>query len=76
MPSSEEERDFLALLADVLEEASVAPGDDFRNARLWGSLTAFALKVSIAQKYARDLELREICACSSASELFGKVRGK
>ena len=76
MPSSEEEREFLALLADVLEEESVAPGDDFRNTRLWGSLTAFALKVSIAQKYARDLELREICACSSASELFGKVRGK
>ncbi|MBR4894041.1 MAG: hypothetical protein IKZ36_02445 [Kiritimatiellae bacterium] len=49
--------EFYAVLADVLEVASIAPEDDYRTTPLWGSLTCFALKVTIAQRFGKDILL-------------------
>lgn len=74
---SEAERraDFLAMLADVLETPNLAYGDDIRRTRLWGSLTAFAVKVTVAQRCGRDLALGEIARCATAEELYAKTFG-
>ena len=73
MDIGQSEQTFLAMLADVLEVASVSPEEDYRRAPLWGSLTAFSLKVTLQQKYGRALSLSELDSCSSAAELMGKV---
>ena len=57
------------MLADALEVPSVAPDDDYRTLPLWGSLTAFMLKISIAHKYMREMSLRQLGAFSSARAL-------
>jgi len=67
------ESGFLAMLADVLEVPAIAPGDDYRTTHLWGSLTAFALKVTVSQRYGRDLTLGEICGFPNAGELMERV---
>jgi len=70
---NDREAEFLAMLADVLEVPSIAPEDDYRRMHLWGSLTAFALKVTVAQRYGRDLKLGEICEFPNAGELMRRV---
>jgi len=67
------ESEFLAMLADVLEVPAITSEDDYRNTHLWGSLTAFALKVTVAQRYGCDLTLGEICGFSNAGELMERV---
>jgi len=54
--------DFLRRLAEVLEVPEVRAEDDFRGFDMWDSLTAFAIRVLIEQRYglkaartARDL---------------------
>ncbi len=64
---------FLQDLAGVLEVASIGAGEDFHAVPLWGSLTAFALKVMLSQRYAAALTLKEIDSCASAGELMDKV---
>ena len=45
--SGDREREFLSCLAEILEEDSISPGDDYRETPMWGSLTAFALKLDM-----------------------------
>lgn len=70
---TEKEQEFIAQLADVLEVAALAPGDDYRKTHLWGSLTAFALKVTLQQKYGVSLTLKELDGFASVADLMGRV---
>ena len=45
------EQEFLERAAGILEVPSVAPETDFRAGPLWDSLTAFALRVMIHQRF-------------------------
>ena len=65
--------EFYAVLADVLEVASIAPEDDYRTTPLWGSLTCFALKVTIAQRFGKDILLKDLHSFASASALAERV---
>ena len=67
--------EFCAVLADVLEVASIAPEDDYRTTPLWGSLTCFALKVTIAQRFGVDIPLKELNSFDSALALEKRVFG-
>ena len=67
--------EFYAVLADVLEVASIAPEDDYRTTPLWGSLTCFALKVTIAQRFGKDILLKDLDSFASASALAERVCG-
>ena len=73
----DEERvqEFLAGLADVLEVPSIGPGDDYRQTPLWGSLTAFALKVMLQQRFGCALTLKELDAQPTAGDLMARVLG-
>lgn len=64
---------FLAALADVLEVADIAEDEDFRRTPLWGSLTCFALKVMIAQRFGKDLSVAEIAETDSAGALMERT---
>ena len=67
--------EFLGVLAGVLEVASVSPADDYRKTPLWGSLTAFALKVTLAQRYGRDFSMEELKSFASVGELMRRALG-
>ena len=68
-------REFLAQLADVLEVASIAPDADYRETPLWGSLTAFALKVMISQRGGREVARRDLAGFATAGALMERVLG-
>ncbi len=70
---TDREQEFMSILADALEVPALAPEEDYRTTRLWGSLTAFSLKVSIQQKYGRSITLGELGECASAAELMARV---
>ena len=62
--------ELIKLVSDVCESPRLlAAGDDYRQTDLWGSLTAFALKVSIQNKYHVSVGLKEPSSCSSVEEL-------
>ena len=65
--------EFMSAIADVLETPGIAPGDDYRHTRLWGSLTAFAMKVMISQRFGRDISLKELDGFETAAALAAKV---
>ncbi len=65
--------DLCALVADVCEVESFQPTDDYRCAPLWGSLTAFALKVTIKRRFALDLSLRELDSFSTIQALAQRL---
>lgn len=67
--------DFLSVLADVLEVPSIGPDDDYRATPLWGSLTCFALKVTIAQRFGKDISFGELNSLPDAKALTEKVVG-
>ena len=69
----EKQNEFLSRLADVLEVDSITPQDDYRMTPLWGSLTCFALKVTIMQHYGLDIPLKELDSFSDANALMEKV---
>lgn len=71
----EAQKEFLSRLAGVLEVDSIAPDDDYRQTPLWGSLTCFALKVTIMQHYGRDITLKELDSFSDVNALMEKVFG-
>lgn len=58
-----------ALVADVCEVASLALGDDYRDTPLWGSLTAFALKVALKQRGNREVSVRDLNGYATVGEL-------
>lgn len=58
-----------ALVADVCEAASLLPTDDYRETPLWGSLTAFALKVALKQRGNWEVAVRDLNAYGSVDAL-------
>lgn len=62
-------REVCSMLADALEVSSVSPDDDYRTLPLWGSLSAFMLKVVISRKYMREMSLKQLGSYSSARDL-------
>ena len=69
----EKQNEFLTRLADVLEVDSITPQDDYRLTPLWGSLTCFALKVTIMQHYGRDVSLKDLDSFQDVQTLMEKV---
>ena len=74
-PSAAKTAEFMSAIADVLEAPGIALCDDYRQTRLWGSLTAFAMKVMISQRFGRDVSLKELDGFASASALAERVLG-
>lgn len=73
MAASDQEKEFLDCLAGVLEVASIAPADDYRATPLWGSLTCFALKVTLQQRYGRDIPFKELDSLPDVKSLMEKA---
>ena len=61
--------DFLRRMAEVLEAPSVGLDDDFRSFDLWDSLTAFAIRVLIEQRYGRKVSAEELKAARTVRDL-------
>jgi len=61
------------LVADVCEVPTLAASDDYRQTSLWGSLTAFALKVALKQRAHADVALAELNRYGSVGELARAV---
>lgn len=64
------EQEFLERAAGILEVPSVAPETDFRAGPLWDSLTAFALRVMIHQRFGRELSAADLEKCRTVSDLM------
>lgn len=64
------EQTFLSQVARLLEVPSVTPETDFRAGPLWDSLTAFALRVLLDQKYDRAVSAAELQSCRTVSDLM------
>ena len=60
---------FLKTVAGVLEVPAVTAGTDFRSGPIWDSLTAFALRVMIQQRYGRALSAEQLKAMNTVGEL-------
>ena len=69
------EREFLSCLADILEVDAVSASDDYRETPLWGSLTAFALKLELQRRYGADLSLADLGDFASAGDLMRRALG-
>lgn len=75
MSAVDREKEFLDCLAGVLEVDSVSPADDYRVTPLWGSLTCFALKVTLMQRYGLDIPFKELDSLPDVKSLMEKVLG-
>ncbi len=64
------EQEFLERAAGILEVPSVAPETDFRAGPLWDSLTAFALRVMIHQRFGRELSAADLEKCRTIADLM------
>jgi len=64
------EQEFLERAAGILEVPSVAPETDFRAGPLWDSLTAFALRVMIHQRFGRELSAADLEKCRTVADLM------
>ncbi len=62
-----------ALVADVCEVASLTLEDDYRETPLWGSLTAFALKVALKQRGGIEVSFRDLNNYTSVGDLARAV---
>ena len=71
--TEDRQEEFLVALADVLEVPSIGLGDDYRETPLWGSLTAFALKVMLQQRFGVTLTLGELAAFPTAGGLMARL---
>lgn len=71
--SGDRERDFLSCLAEILEVDSISRDDDYRQTPMWGSLTAFAMKLDIQRRYGADLSLAELGEFATAGDLLRRV---
>lgn len=64
------EQEFLERVAGILEVPSVALETDFRAGPLWDSLTAFALRVMIHQRFGRELSAADLEKCRTVADLM------
>lgn len=64
------EQEFLERAAGILEVPSVAPETDFRAGQLWDSLTAFALRIMIHQRFGRELSAADLEKCRTIADLM------
>lgn len=71
--SGDREREFLSCLAEILEVDSISRDDDYRQTPMWGSLTAFAMKLDIQRRYGADLSLAELGEFATAGDLLRRV---
>ena len=63
-------QEFLDRAAGILEVPSVSPDTDFRTGPLWDSLTAFALRVMIQQRFGKTLSAAELEKCKTVADLM------
>ena len=63
-------QEFLDRVAGALEVPSVSPDTDFRTGPLWDSLTAFALRVMIQQRFGKTLSAAELERCKTVADLM------
>ena len=70
------EQEFLERVAGILEVPSVAPETDFRAGPLWDSLTAFALRVMIHQRFGRELSAEDLEKCRTVADLMAAAGGE
>ena len=63
-------QEFLYRAAGVLEVPSVSPDTDFRTGPLWDSLTAFALRVMIQQRFGKALSAADLEKCKTVADLM------
>ena len=63
-------QEFLDRVAGALEVPAVSPDTDFRAGPLWDSLTAFALRVMIQQRFGKALSAAELEKCKTVADLM------
>ncbi len=63
-------QEFLERVAGILEVPDVSPDADFRAGPLWDSLTAFALRVMIDQRFGKALSAAELEKCRTVADLM------
>ena len=63
-------QEFLDRVAGALEVPSVSPDTDFRAGPLWDSLTAFALRVMIQQRFGKQLSAKDLASCKTVADLM------
>jgi len=63
-------QEFLDRVAGALEVPTVSPDTDFRAGPLWDSLTAFALRVMIQQRFGKELSAAELEKCKTVADLM------
>ena len=63
-------QEFLDRAAGILEVPSVSPDTDFRTGPLWDSLTAFALRVMIQQRFGKTFSAAELEKCKTVADLM------
>ena len=63
-------QEFLDRVAGALEVPSVSPDTDFRTGPLWDSLTAFALRVMIQQRFGKQLSAKDLASCKTVADLM------
>ena len=63
-------QEFIDRAAGVLEVPSVSPDTDFRAGPLWDSLTAFALRVMIQQRFGKSLSAADLEKCKTVADLM------
>lgn len=61
--------DFLQRMAEILETPSVRADDDFRSFDMWDSLSAFAIRVMVEQRYARKLSAEDLKGARTVRDL-------
>jgi len=63
-------QEFLERAAGILEVPSVSPDTDFRAGPLWDSLTAFALRVMVEQRFGKALSASDLEGCRTVADLM------
>ena len=63
-------QEFLDRVAGALEVPAVTPDTDFRAGPIWDSLTAFALRVMIQQRFGKQLSAKDLASCKTVADLM------
>ena len=63
-------QEFLDRVAGALEVPDVSPDTDFRAGPLWDSLTEFALRVMIQQRFGKQLSAKDLASCKTVADLM------